>query len=72
MEVEKEPRRMSKNKKNGGHIKLNSGIVIVEMLPFDTEAENAILANFLKDINSEKPRMFGNNPLPIRFKVGRS
>ena len=59
--------------KNGGHIKLNRrGMVIVEMLPFDTEAENTILANFLKDINLAKPRMFGNNPLPIRFKVGRS
>jgi len=59
--------------KNGGHIKLNRrGMVIVEMLPFDTEAENTILANFLEEINSAKPRMFGDNPLPIRFKVGRS
>lgn len=47
-------------------------MVIVEMLPFDTEAENTILANFLEEINSAKPRMFGDNPLPIRFKVGRS
>lgn len=33
--------------KNGGHIKLNRrGMVIVEMVPFDTEAENTVLANF--------------------------
>lgn len=58
--------------KNGGHIKLNKRSVIVEMVPFDTEAENTALSNFLKEINSMKPRMFGDNPLPIKFKVGRS
>ncbi len=59
--------------KNGGHVKLNGqGVVIVEMVPFDTEAENRVLAGFLKEINSMKPRMFGDNPLPIKFKVGRT
>lgn len=59
--------------KNGGHIKLNGrGMVIVDIVPFDTKAENEVLANFLKEINSAKPRMFGDNPLPIRFRVGRS
>lgn len=59
--------------KNGGHIKLNGrGMVIVDIVPFDTEAENIVLANFLKEINAAKPRMFGDNPLPIKFRVGRT
>jgi hypothetical protein len=47
-------------------------MVIVDMVPFDTEAENIALANFLKEINEAKPRMFGDNPLPIKFRVGRT
>jgi hypothetical protein len=59
--------------RNGGHIKLNRrGMVIVDIVPFDTKAENEVLTNFLKEINSAKPRMFGDNPFPIRFRVGRS
>jgi len=59
--------------RNGGYIKLNGrGMVIVDIVPFDTEAENIALANFLKEINEAKPRMFGDNPLPIKFRVGRT
>lgn len=59
--------------KNGGHINLDGhGTVIVEMVSFDTEAENRVLSNFLKEINSMKPRMFGDNPLSIKFLVGRN
>jgi hypothetical protein len=58
---------------NGGYIKLNgSNIVTVEIVPFNTKAENAVLASFLKEINSMKPRMFGDNPYPIKFKVGKA
>ena len=31
-----------------------------------------VLANFLKEINSMKPKMFGDNPYPIKFKVGKA
>lgn len=56
--------------RNGGYIKLNGrGEVNVEIVPFDTEAENKVLSNFLNEINSMKPQMFSDNPLPIRFHV---
>jgi hypothetical protein len=58
---------------NGGYIKLNGkDIVTVEIVPFNTKAENAVLASFLKEINLMKPKMFGDNPYPIKFKVGKT
>jgi len=58
---------------NGGYIKLNGrNIVTVEIVPFNTKAENAVLASFLKEINLMKPKMFGDNPYPIKFKVGKA
>ena len=58
---------------NGGYIKLNGmDTVIVEIVPFNTRAENMVLANFLKEINSMKSKMFGDNPYPIKFKVGKT
>ena len=58
---------------NGGNIKLNGkGIVTVEIVPFNTKSENAVLASFLKEINLMKPKMFGDNPYPIKFKVGKA
>ncbi len=58
---------------NGGNVKLNGkDTVIVEIVPFNTKAENAVLANFLKEINLMKPQMFGDNPYPIKFKVGKT
>jgi len=57
---------------NGGYIKLNGkDTVTVEIVPFNTRAENMVLSNFLKEINSMKPKMFGDNPYPIKFKVGK-
>ena len=57
--------------RNGGYIKMNGrGEVNVEIVPFDTEVENKVLANFLNEINTSVPRVFGDNPLPIRFRVG--
>ena len=58
---------------NGGHVKLNGrDTVTVEIVPFNTKAENAVLDSFLKEINSMKPQMFGDNPYPIMFKVGKA
>ena len=58
---------------NGGYIKLNGrNIVTVEIVPFNTKAENVDLASFLKEINLMKPEMFGDNPYPIKFKVGKA
>ncbi len=58
---------------NGGYIKLNGrDTVTVEIVPFNTKAENIVLASFLKEINSIKPKMFGDNPYPIKFKVGKA
>jgi len=58
---------------NGGYIKLNGkDIVTVDIVPFNTKAENAVLASFLKEINLMKPKMFGNNPYPIKLKVGKA
>ena len=58
---------------NGGYIKLNGkDIVTVEIVPFNTRAENAVLASFLKEINLMKPKMFGDNLYPIKFKVGKT
>ena len=57
---------------NGGYIKLNGkDMVTVEIVPFNTKAENAVLTSFLKEINLMKPKMFGDNPYPIKFKVGK-
>ena len=58
---------------SGGYIKLNGrDTVTVEVVPFNTKSENIFLASFLKDINSMKPKMFGDNPYPIKFKVGKA
>lgn len=58
---------------NGGYIKLNGkDTITVEIVPFNTRAENMVLANFLKEINLMKPKMFGDNPYPIKFKVGKA
>ena len=58
---------------NGGYIKLNGkGTITVEIVPFNTKAENMVLANFLKEINLMKPKIFGDNPYPIKFKVGKA
>ena len=59
--------------RNGGYVKLNGqGVVRVDMVPFNTEAENKVLTEFLKKINALKPRMFGDNPLPIKFMVRKT
>ena len=47
-------------------------IVTVDIVPFNTKAENTVLASFLKEINLMKPKMFGDNPYPIKFKVGKT
>jgi len=58
--------------RNGGYVKLNgTGEVIVKITPFDTKAENKVLAGFLDEINGMKPRLLGDNPLPLKFKIGR-
>ena len=58
---------------NGGYIKLDGkNTVTVEIVPFNTRAENAVLASFLKEINLMKPKMFGDNLYPIKFKVGKT
>jgi len=58
---------------NGGYVRLNDkGIVIVEVTPFNSKKENEVLGSFLKEINLLKPHMFGENPYPIKFKVGKT
>lgn len=57
----------------GAQVRLNEkGTVIVCITPFNTKKENKILAGFLKEINSMGPQMFGSNPYPIKFKVGKA
>lgn len=59
--------------RNGGHVKMNGqSTVRVDIVPFNTEAENKVLTEFLKEINTLKPRMFGDNPLPIKFGVKKT